>query len=236
MIPSYFETNFLFDDAVKLISQRYKLTGDCKFNINAEFIQALETAFTSNQQFDDQKFNQFELEEVLGYLEKTHQLYLYKKIPEIGQTIYNLRQNYHESHPLLQLLDLFFSDYSQHLCKHIQEEEDLLFGYVKTMIDYKKGKISDFQLYKALNSYNLHDYLANHSDTEIDLKNVRKSLLAYQPSPTNESPYRIILSQLQALELDLNIHACMEEKVFIPKALALENELKNQLKLMSWEN
>jgi len=54
---------------------------------------------------------------------------------------------------------------------------------------------------------------------------VRNTILSYQPPSTNQTPYRILITQLQAFERDLAVHALIEDRVLIPRTLQLEKKL-----------
>ena len=72
-------------------------------------------------------------------------------------------------------------------------------------------------------------YGARDHDTEDELKDIRETMRLYQPPATNESLYRILLTQLETFEQDLHVHARIEEEVLIPKALKLESELQSRI-------
>ena len=72
-------------------------------------------------------------------------------------------------------------------------------------------------------------FRSHHHDTELDLREVRRSILYYNPPATNQTPYRILLSQLEAFEKDLAVHALVEDKVLIPRAMKIEDDLNRLL-------
>jgi regulator of cell morphogenesis and NO signaling len=85
----------------------------------------------------------------------------------------------------------------------------------------------------ARRDYSIDRFINEHHDTEDELKDIRQTIRLYDPPQTNASLYRILLSQLQAFEQDLYVHAHIEEEVLIPKALAMEKELNAQLLYLS---
>ena len=88
----------------------------------------------------------------------------------------------------------------------------------------------------ARGEYSVDRFLTEHHDTEDELKDIRQTIRLYEPPATNESLYRILLSQLQTFEQDLSVHAHIEEEVLIPKAKALEKNLNTQLLTLSPSN
>lgn len=78
--------------------------------------------------------------------------------------------------------------------------------------------------FAATNNYSLQKFIDNHHDTEKDLSNVKEAILNYEPPESNQTPYRILLTQIDAFEKDLSVHALIEDSVLIPRALQLEKK------------
>lgn len=231
---SNFEVNFLklehFDKNTlrELVSQRYRQQPFSeKFDLN--FLETVVHTFVNTNYFPHVEINKFSLKTIVDYLERTHKLYLYKRMPEIEQTISILRSNYERTHPCLFILDVFFHDYFVYLKSHINKEEKELFSYVKKLIAIDENK-SAFHSLAFEEKYNLNEFIDGHNDTEKDIMRVMDSIKEYQPSQTNKSPYRVLLTQLKMFQLDLAVHSQIEEKVLLPKAVELEKKVFIQIK------
>ena len=95
----------------------------------------------------------------------------------------------------------------------------------------EQGKQSLAQFIEASLQYSLGGFIDAHDDTEGALSHAKKVVDSYAPSNTSITPHRILINQLMNFETDLRIHAFIEEKVLIPRAIALEKKLltlKNQ--------
>lgn len=191
-----------------------------RLGINAEFVFALLDVFEDDRSFSKDDFEKFSIDLILDYIRKTHQYYLQRKLMEIEQSIHLLMQNYPVAHPLLVILNDFFSDYKDHLTSHISVEESQLLPYIEHLARVEEGKAS----YQARPAYSLNTFLIHHHDTEKDLAEVREAILRYSPPLTSETPYRILLSQLQVFEKDLAVHALIEDEVLLPRAMNLERK------------
>lgn len=192
-----------------------------RLGVNAEFVFALLEAFQDRKTFDVRAFDRFRLDVIVDYVRKTHRYYLDRKMPEIEQSIHLLLRAYPEAHPLLVILNEFYAFYRNHLNTHIEVEESQLLPYIVHLEKVDDGKAS-FQAYPS--AYSLSRFMVHHQDTEDDLADVRKAMLNYSPPPTNETLYRILLSQLEVLEKDLAVHALIEDEVLLPRAMALERK------------
>lgn len=191
-----------------------------------EFIQLIVKCFKDEDFFPAAALRSFPLIVILDYLEKTHQLYIKKRLPEIEMSICNLQGNLDISHPIFRILHVFFKKYQKHLIEHIWEEEQTLFPYVRFLLGTQEFQIPRDISFSKLGSYCLKDFLHDHSDTEDEITCIRKVIRSYEPKDRTKSPFRVLLTQLKTFELDLNIHSRIEEEVLIPKALKLEERIK----------
>ena len=91
--------------------------------ITPEFLLTLLDVFEDQSSFNAKAFNRFTLKVIVDYLRKTHAYYLSKKLLEIEQSIHLLVNAYPRAHPMLLLLNTFYTDYKSHLINHIEMEE-----------------------------------------------------------------------------------------------------------------
>ncbi len=190
--------------------------------IQPEFLMALLEVFENPAEFQPAKFENFSLVTIVDYIQKTHSYYISKKLPEIEQSIYTLEKGFPETHPLLLLLHAFYTDYTRHLTRHIEMEERELLPYITNL------ELQGNSLQSSTPAISIASFIDQHHDTEKDLEDVRNAILHYSPPEDQQTPYRILLSQLQVLEKDLAVHALIEDDVLLPRALALEGKLNIQ--------
>jgi regulator of cell morphogenesis and NO signaling len=200
-----------------------------RIDIDQQFIYTLLQTFEDEKSFSEEEYNKFPLEIIIDYIHRTHRYYLTKKLFEIEQTINILVKDYSNNHPLLEVLNSFFKDYSISLKSHVQAEEQELLPYIKNLIRFKNDSNQTEEIIEALKNYSLQKFIDNHLDTEQDLTIVRDTILNYNAPKTNQTPYRILLSQLETFERDLLVHALIEDRVLIPRAQELEQEVNNLL-------
>lgn len=213
------------------VMQRYVSEPSLPGN-HLEFISTLLRVF-EEKVFTAGDFEPYPVEIIVDYIERTHIFYFEKKLPEIEQSILLLSAHYEVHHPILAALRNFFHCYVRDLSEHIQAEEQLLLPYVKSLSTANQSPAHFSSFIVARRDYSIGRFLDEHHDTEDELKDIRQTIRLYAPPQTNESLYRILLTQLQAFEQDLCIHAHIEEEVLIPKALAMEKELNAQLLYLS---
>lgn len=187
--------------------------------ITPEFLLALLDVFEDQSSFNAKAFNRFTLKVIIDYLRKTHAYYLSKKLLEIEQSIHLLVTAYPRAHPMLLLLNTFYSDYKRHLINHIEMEERELLPYI-----IKLEQVAETNGTLLPPTLSVEQFIHHHHDTEKDLEEVRIAILNYSPPEGNQTLYRILLSQLQVFEKDMAIHALIEDEVLLPRALTLEKK------------
>lgn len=200
-----------------------------------DFIPALLRVF-EEKVFNAGEFDVFPLHIIVDYIQHTHVYYLEKKLPEIEQSILLLSDQYESHHPILVALQNFFRHYVQDLSEHIEAEETRLLPYIE-LLRHATGSPAGFSRWLLCrDDYSISRFLGDHHDTEDELKDIRRTIGLYEPPVTNESLYRILLSQLHTFEQDLRVHAHIEEEVLIPKARTLEHDLAAHLATLTPSN
>lgn len=196
---------------------------------DSDFISVLLKMFEEEEYFPEEELNRFPLDVILDYINRTHRYYLSKKLPEIEQSIELLLSDYYDNHPLLFLLRNFYTKYRNGLTQHIQGEEKILLPYVQWLMQESRGKCNTASFLLHFKRYSVLKFIETHSDTEGDLQEVRETIRQYNPPVTNLTPYRILLTQLQFLEKDLSVHAIIEDRILVPRAIKLEDTLTERL-------
>jgi regulator of cell morphogenesis and NO signaling len=110
----------------------------------------------------------------------------------------------------------------------LAEEQELL-PYIKNLIGARNKTKNQEEVREILANYSLQTFINSHLDTEQDLSMIRETILNYNAPKTNQTPYRILLSQLETFEKDLSVHALIEDKILIPRAQQLEIELRESI-------
>jgi regulator of cell morphogenesis and NO signaling len=210
-----------------LVMQRYPAQ-PLQAGEHKDFIAALLRVF-EEKVFSAREFDVFPIPLIVDYIQRTHIYYLEKKLPEIEQSIFLLSGHYESQHPILVALRNFFHHYVKDLSEHIHAEETTLLPYLGFLQQANDNAAGFSRFVLTRGEYSVDRFLSEHHDTEDELKDIRQTIRLYEPPTTNESLYRILLSQLQTFEQDLSVHAHIEEEVLIPKAQAMEKALHTRL-------
>lgn len=157
---------------------------------------------------------------LVDYLRKSHTEYLGKRIPEIEQTLQHLLSD-NQVHPTLSfLLTNYFKGYKEGLIEHIALEEKKLFPYALSLYEYHLNQ----KVRPQLIGYSAMEFLSNHTHSELEATKVTSLFETYEPEKTNESPYRVLMEQLNSFSSDLEVHELLEDNVLVAQLLQLESD------------
>ena len=197
-----------------------------KPSIAEDFYMDLLCVFNDPEKFKASDFKDYPLSSILLYLRSTHDLYRTKSLQEVSSAIENLSKKENYFGKLQLSLERFFSRFKSELEAHINEEEEELFPYIETLLLAKnKNQFSTATDQKAT----LNRFLKHHDDhLEKDLNSLVNALNKLSETYQDSFAFRMLVNRISIFELDLKIHAKIEEEVLVPKALILEERILNQ--------
>jgi regulator of cell morphogenesis and NO signaling len=195
-------------------------------DLNPEFIIEILKCYESSSFLKVENFINYRIPLIIDYLKKSHNYYITKRLPEIEQQIYNLKNEYVDSKPLLYLFYNFFINYQAELCQHFRKEEEVLFPYAIQLFSMVNFNIDIDYTSLNKNKELASNFLKEHHQKEKNLKSLQNAILKYSPPSKNLSVYHIILNHLKNFQKDLNIHNFIEKNVLELKIISLQSYLK----------
>jgi regulator of cell morphogenesis and NO signaling len=197
-------------------------------DINTDFFLVVLNAFHDHQYFPKKHLQSFPASMLIGYLKRSHDYYLEKKIPEIERLIDLLNEEDGLDTETFMLIKNFFREYKEELTSHIRKEEERVYPYVLKLENaVEEHKLND-ALLEQMNSYSITDYEEEHEDVEEKLFDLKNIIIKYVPPGLNDTNSFKVLHELFMLESDLNDHSRIEDLILVPKVEAMEYTLKTQ--------
>jgi regulator of cell morphogenesis and NO signaling len=193
--------------------------------VDAHFLVDVLNYYNEFEELDPVKLKSYPLPVLVDYLEKSHQYYINKKLPEIEQTLTYFVSSSHEKPGLWGLVELFYLDYKKSLTDHFDLEEKQLFPYGIALDDFKKGKINFEELVAIKKSFSTDEFMRQHMHGDHELELLRNTIRTFTVKKEMKSSYSILFNQIASLEQDLNIHSQVEDEVLIPKIKEWETKL-----------
>lgn len=210
--------------SLKLILQRYKGQPGKENRLEEEkaFVHLLNLSFQHPESFNAQDFLQFPVTTIVSYLQKTHTMYLEDKLDDIKYSIERLDFSEGEESYLRPLLLQAFESYAKELTQHIGEEEEHLIPYIKQLVEQNKETFKG----KSEKKLGLLRHMLNHDDDPEQKLRLLIDLLCNDSKFNQDNlSVKVLTTKLKLLELDLQIHARLEDEVLMPMALEIEGQV-----------
>jgi regulator of cell morphogenesis and NO signaling len=186
-----------------------------------ELIALVSELFLDPESFSPELFSSYSIPSLLNYLRNGHKMYEFKRLPELQLSVILLTEEMGVEHPLSIVLTAFMERYRKDLCDHMRLEDNFVFPYIAQLnrISAQGGVLRPATFLNGWST--LAAFLEAHTDTEIEIQLIRSLLEKFQQQTPTMQVNRL-LNQLAILEIDLHIHARIEDEVLMPKALQLE--------------
>lgn len=171
------------------------------------------------------QFNKWKTDFLLDYIVNVHHSYLYKALPEIEVVLLNFMDNHARKYPELNEIYNIYIKLSGILIKHNQDEESILFPYIRHLdASYTRN-----EPYGALFVRTLRKPLSNvereHvqiSQLLLELKSITNNFIFPDSACTN---HQVVYHKLQELYNDLVQHKHLENNILFPRISEMEQQL-----------
>ncbi len=147
---------------------------------------------------------------LLNYLKKTHKYYLDYLLPSIRFNLLNAIDCSVQNEVAFLVLK-FFDDYVEEIRRHMEYEDNAVFGYVEKLLN---GEVLDIEGGHLLSS--------NHESIEDKLNELKNLFLKYYPQQENNEKLNSVIISIYQAEEDLYLHCQVEDNIFSPAVRLLE--------------
>lgn len=155
------------------------------------------------------------LPSLMGYLRRAHYSFLDVELPSIRHRLIEAI-NYSETKEVSLLLMSFFDNYVSEVKRHMDYENNAIFGYVEKLLN---GEIDD--------NFCITDFSDNHGHTAAKL-NELKDIFIYHYNQKESMRLSAALYDIINCEKDMMSHFEVEKNLFIPAVEALENKVRSE--------
>jgi regulator of cell morphogenesis and NO signaling len=169
----------------------------------------------------------FPMDLIIEYLRHTHHLFLKHKLPYIHKLVQHFKAEHPEYQQVEKDLKILFPLFMEDFIHHIYEEEDTLFKYISSLERAAKGVYHPSLLYYSFEKFSLKQLADDHESHDDEMKGIRKITKDYFLTADAPLHVKVIYSEFQRFEKDLQAHARIENEILFPKVMALESNVKN---------
>lgn len=153
---------------------------------------------------------------LLNYLKKTHKYYLDYLLPSIRFNLLNAIDCSVQNEVAFLVLK-FFDEYVEEIRRHMEYEDNAVFGYVEKLLN---GEVLDIEGGHLLSS--------NHESIEDKLNELKNLFLKYYPQQENNEKLNSVIISIYQAEEDLYLHCQVEDNIFSPAVRQLEKMNKQK--------
>lgn len=157
------------------------------------------------------------LPSLMGYLKRAHTSFLDVTLPKIRHHLIEAI-NYSDTNDVSFLLMKFFDDYVIEVKRHMEHENNEIFGYVERLL---AGEIDE--------NYNISSFSGNHDNMATKL-NELKDIFIYHYNQNDNARLSSVLFDIIICGRDLMSHFQVENSLFVPAVEKLEESLRSKLK------
>lgn len=157
------------------------------------------------------------VESLMVYLKNAHHYFLDFQLPTIRRKLLEAIDCSMDNEVTFLILK-FFDSYVQEVRNHMNYEDMYVFAYVDNLM---KGQKSE--------EYNISMFVRHHEHIDEKLTELKNSIIKYYPANKNAHLMNAVLFDIFNCEKDLASHTHVEDHLFVPAVLHLEQEVSQNI-------
>ena len=156
------------------------------------------------------------VQSLMSYLKNAHHYFLDFQLPNIRRKLLEAIDCSTDGEVTILILK-FFDGYVQEVRNHMNYEDAHVFTYVEKLLQGEKDE-----------AYDINMFVRHHHHIDEKLTELKNSIIKYYP--VNQNAYRMnsVLFDIFNCEKDLALHTDVEDYLFVPAVLQLEENIKNK--------
>ena len=172
--------------------------------------------FSINGYYNSDDASRLSVPTLMHYLKASHVYYLDYQLPNIRR---QLQESINDDDGVGQLIMKFYDEYAREIRKHMKYEEKTLFPYVESLLSEQ-----------PISNYDIETFSKKHGQTDQKLKELKNIILKYLPADVERNnKLTATLYGIYNNEEWLNLHASVEDNIFVPAIRLLEQSLRKDL-------
>ena len=157
------------------------------------------------------------VETLMIYLKNAHHYFLDFQLPTIRRKLLEAIDCSTDNEITILILK-FFDVYVQEVRNHMNYEDQYVFTYVDNLLKGQKDE-----------NYNIKMFVIHHDHIDEKLTELKNSIIKYYPDSKKAYMMNAVLFDIFNCEKDLVSHNAVEDHLFVPAVLQLEEEVKKNL-------
>lgn len=163
---------------------------------------------------------------IIEYLKHAHFLFIKHKLPYIARLVSSLTAHNEEFVAVERDLKVVFPLFVEDFIEHIYEEEDTLFTYVRALDRALHGEGNRGRLYYMMERNSIQKFAIEHEAHDDEMIGIRRITHDYTLGEKAPLYVKVVYNELKDFEKSLITHARIENEILLPKAMAMESQVR----------
>jgi len=188
--------------------------------VEQELQQANQQTISSNNAYND-----WNLDFLIDFIVNTHHNYVRKYLPELRAYSLKVAQVHGSHHPELLPIQKLMEDINEELMEHLEQEEKVLFPYIKKIVLAKKDNQPIQKVERQSLAALINDLEKEHDSVGRALEGIREKSNDFAIPEDACASYKLFYKMVEEFENDLHLHIHLENNILFPKAVEMEKSL-----------
>lgn len=176
---------------------------------------------------DNNDYNRWTLPFLIDYIENVHHNYVEESTPMLLLYAAKVAKVHGHHYTEVVEIDRLFQLAAKELAGHMKKEELVLFPYIKQLVKAEKENSTPPNAHFGSVQNPIHMMESEHEEVGDIFKEIARLTNNYTPPEGACNTFRALYDKLDEFEQDLHKHIHLENNILHPKALRLEEKLKN---------
>ncbi len=186
-------------------------------------LKELEDTF---QKKEGVNYQELALDQLIDTIVNVHHNYVLVTIPALLAYLDKLCRVHGDRHPELHLISELFKEGSQALLVHMNKEEQVLFPYIKAMVESKAKGFSLSRPHFGDIDNPIQAMEQEHEDEGSRFHKIAELSNHYECPPDGCQTYKVAYAMLEEFEEDLHKHIHLENNILFPSAQGLFRQME----------
>lgn len=195
-----------------------------------EVLVQLEKLNDNNPEHNHEQYIHWDLGFLADYIVNVHHKYVRNMIPVISAHADKVTSKHGQNHPELIKVANHFTVVYKDLKQHMMKEEQLLFPYVKYLVNVRNNSGTPEAPFFGSIKNPIQMMEAEHESAGNLLADIGSLTNNYTPPADACNTLKVFYNELKEFEQDLHKHVHLENNILFPGSIELENNLFNQYK------
>lgn len=172
-------------------------------------------------------YDKWSLDFLMIYIENVHHTYVRESLPLISQYVNKVVKVHGHHYQEVVRVNQLFHEVANELLAHLQKEEQILFPFIKQLVEAskEKNKSTSVPFGTVNNPIKMMEH--EHENAGDAFKEIARLTNNYTPPKEACNTFRALYSKLEEFEQDLHKHIHLENNILHPKAIELETKMRD---------